>query len=278
MCFLTLTILPLLYILQAGWWVLEGWVLGSRQVSLWLAVSVLTVSLGIGTMTLALVRRHRLAIETALYGSIGSLRRLRGKKRSNSGAKPGNSGEEASNSNSSNLTTATEVAFFPRYSVVNKSWREEKGGKKKNEEKEKDNGKPVKDEGKTAVAVTEEAEQQKEPSKRVESAASNKSRSSSKQRSVKEVVADSKQRSVKEVVADSKQSLYEIISTIKFKSQQSAPASKAREPQQRRAVEPHQTSFYFQGGNQSSGSSKYDLTLARTLSKKVNICLMKQGY
>ena len=244
--------------------------LGSRQVSLWLAVSVLTVSLGIGTMTLALVRRHRLAIETALYGSIGSLRRLRGKKRSNSGAKPGNSGEEASNSNSnsnsSNLTTATEVAFFPRYSVVNKSWREEKGGKKKNEEKEKDNGKPVKDEGKTAVAVTEEAEQQKEPSKRVESAASNKSRSSSKQ------------RSVKEVVADSKQSLYEIISTIKFKSQQSAPASKAREPQQRRTVEPHQTSFYFQGGNQSSGSSKYDLTLARTLSKKVNICLMKQGY
>ena len=246
--------------LQAGWWVLEGWVLGSRQVSLWLAVSVLTVSLGIGTMTLALVRRHRLAIETALYGSIGSLRRLRGKKRSNSGAKPSNSGEEASNSNSnsSNLTTATEVAFFPRYSVVNKSWREEKSGKKKkNEEKEKDNGKPVKDEGKTAVAVTEEAEQQKEPSKRVESAASNKSRSSSKQ------------RSVKEVVADSKQSLYEIISTIKFKSQQSAPASKAREPQQRRTVEPHQTSFYFQGGNQSSGSSKYDLTLARTLSKKV---------
>ena len=242
--------------------------LGSRQVSLWLAVSVLTVSLGIGTMTLALVRRHRLAIETALYGSIGSLRRLRGKTRSNSGAKPGNSGEEASNSNSnsSNLTTATEVAFFPRYSVVNKSWREEKGGKKKNEEKEKENGKTVKDEGKTAVAVTEEAEQQKPDSKRVESAASNKSRSSSKQ------------RSVKEVVADSKQSLYEIISTIKFKSQQSAPASKAREPQQRRTAEPHQTSFYFQGGNQSSGSSKYDLTLARTLSKKVNICLMKQGY
>ena len=233
--------------------------LGSRQVSLWLAVSVLTVSLGIGTMTLALVRRHRLAIETALYGSIGSLRRLRGKKSSNSGAKPGNSGEEASNSNSnsSNLTTATEVAFFPRYSVVNKSWREEKSGKKKKEETEKDNGKPVKDEGKTAVAVTEEAEQQKPDSKRVESAASNKSRSSSKQ------------RSVKEVVADSKQSLYEIISTIKFKSQQSAPASKAREPQQRRTVEPHQTSFYFQGGNQSSGSSKYDLTLARTLSKKV---------
>ena len=92
------------------------------------------------------------------------------------------------------------------------------------------------------------------------------------------MVADSKQRSVKEVVADSKQSLYEIISTIKFKSQQSAPASKAREPQQRRTAEPHQTSFYFQGGNQSSGSSKYDLTLARTLSKKVNICLMKQGY
>ena len=248
--------------------------LGSRQVSLWLAVSVLTVSLGIGTMTLALVRRHRLAIETALYGSIGSLRRLRGKKGSNSGAKPGNSGEEASNSNSSNLTTATEVAFFPRYSVVNKSWREEKGGKKKkkNEEKEKDNGKTVKDEGQTAVAVTEEAEQQKEPdSKRVESAASNKSRSSSKQRSVKGVVAGSKQRSVKEVVAGSKQSLYEIISTIKFKSQQTAPASKAREPQQRRTAEPHQTSFYFQGGNQSSGSSKYDLTLARTLSKKVNI-------
>ena len=258
MCFLTLTILPLLYILQAGWWVLEGWVLGSRQVSLWLAVSVLTVSLGIGTMTLALVRRHRLAIETALYGSIGSLRRLRGKKSSNSGAKPSNSGEEASNSNSSNLTTATEVAFFPRYSVVNKSWREEKGGKKKkNDEKEKEHGKTVKDEGKTAVTVTEEAEQQKEPSKRVESAAYNKSRSSSKQ------------RSVKEVVADSKQSLYEIISTIKFKSQQSAPASKAREPQQRRTAEPHQTSFYFQGGNQSSGSSKYDLTLARTLSKKV---------
>merc|ERR1719410_762692 len=88
-------------------------------------------------MTLALVRRHRLAIETALYGSIGSLRRLRGKKRSNSGAKPSNSGEEASNSNNNNITTATEVAFFPRYSVVNKSWREEKSNKKKPDQKEK---------------------------------------------------------------------------------------------------------------------------------------------
>ena len=202
-------------------------------------------------MIISLIKRHRLALEAAVYGSIGSLKRL---KRNSSVPRSGGVKETKA---PGDITTATEVAFFPRYSVVNKSWREEKSGKKKNEEKEKDNGKPVKDEGKTAVAVTEEAEQQEPDSKRVESAASNKSRSSSKQ------------RSVKEVVADSKQSLYEIISTIKFKSQQSAPASKAREPQQRRTAEPHQTSFYFQGGNQSSGSSKYDLTLARTLSKKV---------
>ena len=58
-----------------------------------------------------------------------------------------------------------------------------------------------------------------------------------------------------------KQSLYEIISTLKFKTEQVNNMAQRKEPD-------NQTSFYFQG-NHSTGSSKYDLTLAKTLAKKV---------
>ena len=58
---------------DVGSWMMKE----ARQVSLWLCVSVFIVSIGIGTMIIAIVKRHRLAIEAAIYGSIGSLKRLR---------------------------------------------------------------------------------------------------------------------------------------------------------------------------------------------------------
>ena len=141
-------------------------------------------------------------------------------------------GDDNNNNNSSknnnNITTATEVAFFPRYSVVNKSWREEKA-KKKSVSKEKSQSK-----------VTEK-EKSKEESKSH---------------------LDKSVRGGKENLNSTKQSLYEIISTMRFKTQQNKDSAMKTPAAQ-------QTSFYFAGGNQSTGSSKYDLTLAKTLAKKV---------
>merc|ERR1719232_653713 len=117
----------------------------ARTVSLWLCVSVFIVAIGIGTMIIAIVKRHRLAIEAAIYGSIGSLKRLRKRGSSRNRTVEENRGEDSNNNNNNNnnITTATEVAFFPRYSVVNKSWREEKG-KKKNKEKKQSSNETVK--------------------------------------------------------------------------------------------------------------------------------------
>ena len=57
----------------------------------------------------------------------------------------------------------------------------------------------------------------------------------------------------------SKSSLYEILSTMKMKASSKSDQNKPEE----KKSDPHQTSFYYQGGNLSSASSKYDLTIAR---------------
>ena len=217
---------------DVGSWMMKE----ARQVSLWLCVSVFIVSIGIGTMIIAIVKRHRLAIEAAIYGSIGSLKRLR--KRGSSRNKSGEEDQENNNSsnNNNNITTATEVAFFPRYSVVNKSWREEKGNKKKPDQQQK-----VKSSNETMKKDAGTQEKEKEVSKSH---------------------LDKSVRGDKNNANSTKQSLYEIISTMRFKTQQNKESSLKRPGDL-------QTSFYFAGGNQSTGSSKYDLTLAKTLSKKV---------
>ena len=217
---------------------LLSWIMTeSRTMSIWLCVSVFIVTIGMGTMIIAIVKRHRLAIENVIYGSIGSLKRLK-RKGSTPPKKKDDTKDKTDSNNNSDLTTATEVAFFPRYSVVNKSWREDKT-KKQNKEP----GKDVK---------SKEEKKDKEIHKTTVS----KSHKVNTSKSSKDVTNQN----------SSKQSLYEIISTMKFKTQQVNTDSTIIPKK-----EGHQTSFYFQGENQSTGSSKYDLTLARTLSKKVEI-------
>ena len=217
---------------------LLSWIMiESKTMSIWLCVSVFIVTIGMGTMIIAIVKRHRLAIENVIYGSIGSLKRLK-RKGSTPPQKKEDTKEKTDSNNNSDLTTATEVAFFPRYSVVNKSWRDDKT-KKQN----KETGKDVKSK-----------EEKKGADKNIHKTTVSKSHKANTNKSSKD---GNNQNS-------SKQSLYEIISTMKFKTQQVNTESTIIPKK-----EGHQTSFYFQGENQSTGSSKYDLTLARTLSKKV---------
>ena len=223
---------------RVGIWLL----LESRTVSIMLVVSVFIVTLGMATMIIAMVKRHRLAIESVIYGSIGSIRRLRKKAPTPAAAQEDKKDNDANNNNNSNLTTATEVAFFPRYSVVNKSWRE--GNKEKKERKSVE---IMKDSSKETSAKKDETggEAVKYVDVKVHSQKSS--------------------RGVKKM-SPSKQSLYEIISTLRFKSEQ---VNKMVEQEQKEKKEQkHQTSFYYLG-NPSEGSSKYDLTLAKTLAKKV---------
>ena len=216
---------------------LLSWIMiESKTMSIWLCVSVFIVTIGMGTMIIAIVKRHRLAIENVIYGSIGSLKRLK-RKGSTPPQKKEDTKEKTDSNNNSDLTTATEVAFFPRYSVVNKSWRDDKT-KKQN----KETGKDVKSK-----------EEKKGADKNIHKTTVSKSHKANTNKD------GNNQNS-------SKQSLYEIISTMKFKTQQVNTESTIIPKK-----EGHQTSFYFQGENQSTGSSKYDLTLARTLSKKVLI-------
>ena len=99
----------------------------ARQMSIWLSVCVFLVTIGIGSMMIALIKRHHLAIESVVYGSIGSLKRLKVNKKDD---KP-----KVDSDSNSDETTTTEVAFFPRYSVVNKSNRV-RSQKKENLKKE----------------------------------------------------------------------------------------------------------------------------------------------
>ena len=83
---------------QLGDWIKSE----SQEMSLWLSVSVFLLSIGMGTMIISLVKRHRLALEAAVYGSIGSLKRL---KRSSSVPRP----EGKDYKPAPHVTTATEV-------------------------------------------------------------------------------------------------------------------------------------------------------------------------
>merc|ERR1711971_513152 len=123
-------------------------------------------------------------------------------------------GNNNNNNNNNNNTTATEVAFFPRYSVVNKSWREEKSRKKKPSQKEKEPSST--DPVKTFVGTEE------------------------KETEVSKSHLDKSVRGIKDNANSTKQSLYEIISTMRFKTQQNK-GSTSKKP------DALQTSFYFAG-------------------------------
>ena len=99
---------------QLGDWIKSE----SQEMSLWLSVSVFLLSIGMGTMIISLVKRHRLALEAAVYGSIGSLKRL---KRSSSVPRP--DGKEYKPG--PHITTATEVMVklnYQIYSEIQKRW------------------------------------------------------------------------------------------------------------------------------------------------------------
>jgi len=237
---------------RVGIWLL----LESRTVSIMLVVSVFIVTLGMATMIIAMVKRHRLAIESVIYGSIGSIRRLRKKAPTPAAAQEDKKDNDANNNNNSNsnLTTATEVAFFPRYSVVNKSWRE--GNKEKKERKSVE---IMKDSSKETSAKKDET--RGEALKYVD---------------VK-VHSQKSGRGVKKM-SPSKQSLYEIISTLRFKSEQvNKMVEQEQKEEKEKKDQKHQTSFYYLG-NPSEVSSKYDLTLAKTLAKKIEVQVHQPDY
>ena len=193
----------------------------SRVMSLWLSVSVFILSIGIGTMMISIIKRHRLALEAVVYGSIGSLKRL---KRNSSVVKDSKAPPD--------ITTATEVAFFPRYSVVNKSWRAGKQAKSTESNSKKEKASKPRSQTKTDEKVDTPK--------------------------LEEVSGQSLAQNL------TKPSLYEIISTIKLKALAKAESDSKQEEKK---SDPRQTSFYYQGGNVSSASSKYDLTLAKNNSK-----------
>ena len=183
-------------------------------------------------MIISLIKRHRLALEAAVYSSIGSLKRL---KRNSS--VPRSDGVKETKPD---ITTATEVAFFPRYSVVNKSWRGEKKQRRSDRVE-----KTVRSE---KAEMTKKEKSKKKTEGKVDKAAT----------VTEEMNKTSPSRNI------SKSSLYEIISTMKMK------ASVKAEPRQveEKKTDGGQTSFYYhQGGNVSSASSKYDLTIARNNNK-----------
>ena len=165
-------------------------------------------------MLIAIVKRHRLAIESAIYGSIGSFKKY--KIRRSTLKKSKKNAQEKSDADSSSISsvkTATEVAFFPRYSVVNKSWKENKKKLSKNSEK-------------TDILNNEDQEIKKEEDKskdvdksKNESVTVNKSSKRSKLEKGNDEMIQTK-KGIKMNLNTSKQSLYEIISTLKFKTQQ----------------------------------------------------------
>ena len=107
----------------------------TRQMSLGLGLCVCVLVVGVGTMMLATIRRHQLTLQAIVYSSIGSLKKIR-KKSTNVQEDKENSkennkkdkkdivdSESVMDINKEITTTTTGVAFFPRYSVVNKSQR-----------------------------------------------------------------------------------------------------------------------------------------------------------
>ena len=103
----------------------------SKQMSLGLGLCVFVLALGVGAMMLATIKRHQLLIESVVYSSIGSLRRIKDKNYSHQKEKKlikqtepeSQTPEKTEKDFNSGITTTTQVDFFPRYSVVNKSQR-----------------------------------------------------------------------------------------------------------------------------------------------------------
>ena len=151
------------------------------------------------------------------------------------------------------------MAFFPRYSVVNKSWKGEKGEKRQEQSQSSRSSKAkIKKQGK------EELEHNKKMKTEHTIVKSTKEEVINKQTVGHNIVNNNNSSNNKSNVKVghsnlSKSSLYEIISTMKMKA---SSKSNQNKPEEKKS-DPHQTSFYYQGGNVSSASSKYDLTIAR---------------
>ena len=143
------------------------------------------------------------------------------------------------------------MAFFPRYSVVNKSWKGEKGEKRQEQSQSSRSSKAkIKKQGK------EELEHNKKMKTEHTIVKSTKEEVINKQTVGHNIVNNNSSNNKSNL---SKSSLYEIISTMKMKA---SSKSNQNKPEEKKS-DPHQTSFYYQGGNVSSASSKYDLTIAR---------------
>ena len=100
----------------------------AKQMSLGLGLCVFILVLGVGAMLLAVIKRHQLLIESVVYSSIGSLRRIKDKtsvqqKEIIVSNKKEPASEVTKKQPSNEITTTTQVDFFPRYSLVNKSQR-----------------------------------------------------------------------------------------------------------------------------------------------------------
>ena len=150
------------------------------------------------------------------------------------------------------------MAFFPRYSVVNKSWKGEKGEKRQEQSQSSRSSKAkIKKQGK------EELEHNKKMKTEHTIVKSTKEEVINKQTVGHNIVNNNSSNNKSNVKVGhsnlSKSSLYEIISTMKMKA---SSKSNQNKPEEKKS-DPHQTSFYYQGGNVSSASSKYDLTIAR---------------
>ena len=143
------------------------------------------------------------------------------------------------------------MAFFPRYSVVNKSWKGENREKKERQSQSSRSSKAkIKKEGK------EELENNQKMKTEHTIVKSTKEEVINKQTVGHNIVNNNSSNNKSNL---SKSSLYEIISTMKMKA---SSKSNQNKPEEKKS-DPHQTSFYYQGGNVSSASSKYDLTIAR---------------
>ena len=150
------------------------------------------------------------------------------------------------------------MAFFPRYSVVNKSWKGENREKKERQSQSSRSSKAkIKKEGK------EELENNQKMKTEHTIVKSTKEEVINKQTVGHNIVNNNSSNNKSNVKVGhsnlSQSSLYEILSTMKMKA---SSKSNQNKPEEKKS-DPHQTSFYYQGGNVSSASSKYDLTIAR---------------
>ena len=135
--------------------------------------------------------------------------------------------------------------------MVNKSWKGEKGEKRQEQSQSSRSSKAkIKKQGK------EELEHNKKMKTEHTIVKSTKEEVIDKQTVGHNIVNNNTSNNKSNL---SKSSLYEIISTMKMKASSKSDQNKPEE----KKSDPHQTSFYYQGGNVSSASSKYDLTIAR---------------